>query len=270
MKHDIERRGEIIADILQGKKKSKAEFAVEHGVAEITINRDLQWFRNNGIPLFSKNGKVVFVGDYSKDKLNHILSEYLSVKLNSKFYMDKIKTFSKTHPNIYFQNLVKITKAVSENKYLRIRYKRITDDAEIDYIVKPIQLRLSGYNWIMHGIKEGENLIKMFYLSRIKSIEILKKSFESAKSKDENGDKTRIKLKFSNSVKNQLVDKIWFDEFKLTENEDGDIILSTEHEINNSLAGWCVSWWDSIEILEPIELKNYISEMINYFGKKNL
>jgi len=269
MKNDFERRVEILADILQGKKKNKAEYAFEHGVAEITISRDLRWFRDKSIPIYSKNGKVVIDGRIPKSKINRVLAEYISVKLNAEFYLENINTFSKSHPYIFFQNLVNTAKAVGEKRLINIRYKRITDNEEVNYNVKPVKLLLSGYNWIMHAVKENENLVKMFYLTRIKSIKLLNKYFEINETKQESTKRYNIKLKFAKSVRNQLTDKIWFAEFEITEDEEGNIILETEQQINNSLAAWCISWWDQIEILEPDSLKKYISEMIKYYNRKN-
>ena len=269
MKHDIERRGEILADILRGETKSKADYAFEHKVAEITINRDLQWFRQNGIPVYSKNGKVIIEGKFAKSNLNRILSEYLSVKLNASFYLDNIEAVSYSHSKVYFQNLVLVTKAVKEKREIKIHYKRITDGIEVVYNVKPVKLLLSGFNWIMQAIKEGESLVKIFYVTRIRNIELLDKNFELESPKQQSKEQEKIKIKFSKSVRAQLTDKIWFPEFELTEDEEGNVILETEQEINNALAGWCVSWWDKIEILEPDYLKEHISNMIAAFNSKN-
>lgn len=163
---------------------------------------------------------------------------------------------------------MKISKAVSEKRLISIDYKRITDNEEVDYIVKPIRILLSGFNWIMHAVKEGESLIKIFYLTRIKSIKILDHSFKLDTGIKESNERVKIKLKFSKSVKNQLVDKVWFQEFELTEDKEGNVVLETEQEITNYLAGWCVSWWDAIEIIEPKLLKDHISEMNDSFAKK--
>ena len=39
--------------------------------------------------------------------------------------------------------------------------------------------------------------------------------------------------------------------------------------ITNKIASWCISWWNMLEIIEPIELKNYINEMEKAFNDKN-
>ncbi|MDQ7818903.1 MAG: hypothetical protein RDU14_17880 [Melioribacteraceae bacterium] len=66
-------------------------------------------------------------------------------------------------------------------------------------------------------------------------------------------------------IKKKLIrlihDKIWFDEFTLKKDSKGFIILTTNQEINNRLAAWCLSWWDMIKIVKPIRLKEYTTEM---------
>ena len=47
------------------------------------------------------------------------------------------------------------------------------------------------------------------------------------------------------------------------------VILTTQQPLTNTLAGWCLSWWDKIEIIEPIELKDKILKMVNAFLQRN-
>ena len=90
------------------------------------------------------------------------------------------------------------------------------------------------------------------------------------KNKTSNNKKHKIILKFNKEVKTEVSDKIWFDNFELQEDQTGSIKLTTTQPITNKLAGWCISWWDTIKVEEPKELKSYINEMIDSFRETNL
>jgi len=78
-----------------------------------------------------------------------------------------------------------------------------------------------------------------------------------------------IILKFIPEVEQEFIYKLWFDEFEIEKDEKGSILLKTKQPITNRLASWCISWWDAIEVIQPVELKDYIKEMIKYYQSKN-
>jgi len=127
----------------------------------------------------------------------------------------------------------------------------------------------SNNNWILHAIKEDEIVLQLFYLSRIIGFQLTNVKFEIPTDVDENKEKYEIVLRFSPEVENEIYYKIWFDEFEITKDKDGYIILKTKQPITNKLASWCVSWWDKLQIVQPNELRNHIFQMLNSFTNHN-
>ncbi|MDP4176228.1 MAG: hypothetical protein Q8933_19770, partial [Bacteroidota bacterium] len=71
--------------------------------------------------------------------------------------------------------------------------------------------------------------------------------------------------RFNPEVENQIYNKIFFDDYKLHKSNDGFIMLTTNQIITHRLAAWCISWWDMLKVIEPVELKEHIKRMINSF-----
>lgn len=265
---DFIRRSELLSICLNGAEFSKADYADIFKVAEITINRDINSLRKNGVLIYSKKGKVQLIEKPSNDILIKYSSEYLPLKLNSGIFSTQIKTCSKIVPNFY-PLLTLIAKAINERYYLTIRYKRLYDNMIQNYRLKPLELKNSDYNWILHGIKEGESIVKTFYISRIENLVLNEEKFIQVSESVTKGKQYEIVLKFHPEVEEEVMYKIWFENYTLNRDSKGFIILTTTHEINNRLAAWCLSWWDKIKIVKPNKLKVYIKDMCKYFFKNN-
>ena len=266
---DIVRRVEILAKAINREERSKADYAHEFNVAQVTINRDLEWLREFGIEIFSKKNIIQLTKTPQKEVINKLLAEYLPLRLNSDIFLRQVRTFSKKEGINYFSNLILIAKAVNEGKYINISYQRLSDDEIHKYILKPVRLFCSEYNWILHAFKEEEDILKSFYVTRIKSINLKDKKFKSLPIYETKKESVKIMFRFSPDVASEINDKIWFDDFNISYDENGNILLETYQEISIRLATWCVGWWDKIEILEPKILVTFINEMIVGFKKNN-
>ena len=265
---DIIRRSELLARIMNGEKLSKADAADIFNVTEITINRDLRALRDSGIRIYSKKNKLILEEIPQTSELIQIASDYLPLKLNSDIFYKQVKVYSKTDKQDFFNKLVLISKAVEEGLTVDLIYKRLNDNNIDKYRLYPVRLVNVGFNWILHAFKVGEDIIKSFYLSRIQKIKLTDKKFSKLSLPHKEEKLYTIKLKFDKEVQDEILDKIWFESFKLEE-VNGSVILITKQPITNSLASWCISWWDTIEILKPLELKRYIDEMIQEYRTKN-
>ncbi|MBE0550790.1 MAG: WYL domain-containing protein [Ignavibacterium sp.] len=265
---DILRRSELLARVMNGEEISKADAAYIFKVSEVTINRDIKALRDLGISIFSKKNRLILERVPQAAELVSIASNYLPLKLNSDFFHKQIKVYSKSDKKEFFPKLVLLSKAVDESLILELKYKRFYDGKVGDYKLHPVRLTNVGLNWILHAFKAGEDVIKSFYLSRIQKIKLTDKKFSKLSLPQEKKELFDIELKFDARVQDEILDKIWFESFEL-EKMVGYIILKTKQPITNALAGWCISWWDAIQIIKPKELKIYIDEMINDFKSQN-
>lgn len=270
MKHiitDYIRQAEILAYVLNGENYSKSDLSEMYNVGEITINRDLKALRDNGISIFSKSGKIEIIDKPPKEALVSAAADYLPLTLNSDVFVKQVKAFSKY--NNYYPKLVLLAKAVKESLIINIRYKRFKDDALNDYVIAPVRLYIEGYNWILNGIKNGEDETKSFYLSRMQEVKLTDKTPKKLPLPSINKEQYEIKLRFVPPVKDQLLDKIWFEDFKIEEDDQGYITLTIKAPFTRRLAAWCITWEDCVEILSPVALKEYINKMIDAFKQNN-
>jgi predicted DNA-binding transcriptional regulator YafY len=267
--NDFIRQAEILAHCLNGLPASKAEYASMYGIEEITIDRDLRVLRELGVQIYSKKGKVVISEVPGKEILQKISSDYLPIELNSDVFIKQVKLLSKTNKQNYFQILVLLAKAVKEGLIVEFRYKRLSDNEISDYKVIPIRLFTNELNWILHSFKVGEDTLKKFYLSRIIELKITDKKYTQSVIPEGKKEIYSLILRFNPKVSGEVYSKLWFEEFEIGKDKAGYIILKTKQPITNKLAGWCISWWNMIEILEPVELREYIGEMIHSFNVKN-
>ena len=265
---DILRRSELLAKVMNGEEVSKADAADLLNVSEITINRDLKAFRDIGISLFSKKGKIVLEENPSTAELVSLASNYLPLKLNSDVFHRQVKVYSTSDKKNYFPKLILLSKAVEEGLIVDLIYKRFYDNKVEEYKLYPVRLINDNLNWKLHAFKAGEDVIKTFYLSRIQKIKITSKKFSKLSLPKEKEQLFDIELRFDSRIRDEILDKIWFESFILEEIK-GYIILKTKQPITNTLAAWCISWWDTIEIVKPKELKNYIKEMIREYQDAN-
>lgn len=264
---DIKRQTELLARVMNQEPVDKIDFAEENNVALITIERDLKYLRSQGIMIYSRKGKVVLEEEINKTILNKLTADYLPLKLNSDVFLKQVKGISKTRQKNYFQFLVLIAKSVDEGKYIRIKYNRLSDNKEDEYLLKSVRLYAEEHNWILNAVKEGEDKVKRFFISRIKSVKLIDKKFKlmPIEKKEE---KYEIILKFNKEVEEEIYDKVWFDDFEI-ERTDEHIILKTNQPITNKVASWCISWYDMIDIVGPTNLIEYIDDMIESFKKRN-
>ena len=266
---DIKRRAELLAMILNGEQLSKADAADIMGVSEITVNRYIRTLRENGVNIYSKKKKLMVEELPLQPTLIALAADYLPLKLNSDVFHKQVKAYSRVDNKNFFPKLILIAMAVDEGLIINVSYKRFYDNMICEYALRPIRMINNELNWILQASKIGEDVIKTFYLSRIISISLTENKFKKLSLPKENKDAMEIELKFDLKVKEEILDKIWFESFSIEET-DGNILLKTKQPITNKLASWCISWWDAIQIVKPQALKDYITEMIDYYKLKNL
>jgi predicted DNA-binding transcriptional regulator YafY len=265
---DIKRRSELLARILNEEAFSKADAADIFGVSEITINRDIHSLRENGIKIYSQKNKLIVQEFPLLSTLVSIAADYLPLKLNSDVFHKQIKAYSQKDKKEFFTKLILIAKAVDEGLVINLTYKRFYDNKIVEYELHPFRLINNELNWILQAVKKGEDGIKSFYLTRIQKLKLRDKKFSKLALPKEKKESLEIELKFDIRVREEILDKIWFESFEL-EDVDNFIILKINQPITNKLASWCISWWDAIEILRPVELKKHINDMIEDYKLKN-
>ncbi len=266
--NDKLRRTEILARVMNGEKVTKRDATLEYGVEEVTITRDLIALREAGIPIYGAKHGIIIQGKIDNAQLSKIASEYIPVKLQSDLMFRQVKPSIVQRQN-FFQYLILLSKAIDERKVIHIKYNRLTDDEVHEYELQPLHLNNHDLNWVLFASKRDSETVQTFYLSRIESLRLTQKTFPKRISEKESAKNYDMVFKFESSVANSVLDKIWFENYKIEETRNNALCLSTRQPITNKLASWCISWWDKMEIIQPIELKEHISEMFCSFADKN-
>ena len=266
---DVQRRTEILKKVINNEKISKADLAFEYDVAEVTISRDLQYLRFYGIPIYSSNNQIILNGFFDSNILEKILNEYSA-------FLPKITSFripAVVDSTQFFINFVNIAKCIKDRKKAGIGYSYSQNKDLEEFEIFPLKLWKDNFNWKLRALDLTEEKEKIFYVNNIEMIKILGdfELYENINVEDEsNSDHYNCHFRFNKEVSKEVSSKIWFDKYEIGKLKDGRVDLFTNQPISDKLAGWCISWWDQIEIKSPPELRRYISEMIEYFGKRNL
>ncbi len=262
------RRTEILARLVNRDTLTLLDLALEYNVSEVTINRDLAYLRSEGFQIFSRRKRLSLATIPESKELTGYLAEYLAFKLNRRLLLDRLNAVESAKIENFFQIATLCAKAVDEKRTLRFVYRRITDGVENTYTVKPLELKQNDFNWFVIAVKEGEDIEKLFYLSRIKQINLLEETFKTGNGKSAE-QILPVELQFTASCRNSLFSKIWFSNFELTEHRDGTITLRTSCAINKRIASWCLRWEGNIKVIGPEELKLKIKSMTNAFFEAN-
>jgi predicted DNA-binding transcriptional regulator YafY len=78
------------------------------------------------------------------------------------------------------------------------------------------------------------------------------------------GEKHKIKLKFSPEIKDYILEREWYPNQKEELLKDGSVILNFENEINLILVGWIRGFGSNVMVLHPPELKKEIIKDIKH------
>lgn len=262
----IYRRIEILSRILNGEVLSKSDIAEKLDVAEISISRDINYFRKIGIPIYSKNKKLVIDPQLSVNNIISFLENYISPISKSQFIL-----FNSDIEKLKFLNLIAYSNfAMRRNLSLKICYRRLYDNQEKYYKIIPEKLLVNGFNWILQAVDAEDYISKNFYISRIRSIISLEINISDYSKRDVPKETYKMHFRFNKEVAEQIKSKVWFENQRIEVLEDERVDLFIEEEISDKLAGWCVSWWNQIEIISPVELIDYIKQMIRSFQRNNL
>lgn len=265
---DYTRRVEMLAYCIANTNVTLVDLATKFKASEPTINRDLKALRNRGIDIHSRKSIITLDNNIDKDKLLVLCKDYLQLKLQSELFSKQIKELSEVTDN-FFVYLVMLTQAITENKMVSITYKK-ADNSITKAEVNPLKLLIaSDHDWQLQAVKCSEIIIKTFYLSRIIKLEILKTHCNADTTIHKIDKQFKIVLKFKPEMHNEIFDKIWFDNREIKIDSSSNIILTTNQPITNRLAAWCLTWWENIEVLEPLELKQHITQMVKAFNTSN-
>jgi len=291
---------------------TKNELADVLAVNTRTIQRDIRNLRDfYFLPVLSIKGEGYYYDEQGKTKefpkVNQKLSEdeikalimayrlsaaipQKTLKQNIRKIFDKIShfiDFDLIHmegcislKNVrYYKVKSHIFKTVIESLRLsqkaRIHYLSNHSSQSSDRIIQPIHLIIYMGNWHLLAYCENKADIRVFALSRIQKIELLrekaKKAFDTQEIKDMihrsygiflGPNQIKIELKFSADVYGLVKDQVWTFNQHMTESDRGEITLSFMAADLTEVKGDVLSFGEHVEVLEPEALREIVQKSI--------
>lgn len=286
----------ILYYVLEKGKVTANELSEKFEVSVRTIYRDIDVISSAGIPIYATQGKgggIEIADDFvlKKSLLSEKEQEQILVALKglegiNKQYenelLTKLSAFFKIkntnwievdftnwqRGNEYDELFNDIKLAIINKNIIRFTYFS-SNEKETSREVKPIRLLFKGWDWYVYTFCLLRNEFRYFKLSRIRDLKILDENFEDSYEdvvlikEMEYKDTVRVKLKFDRKVAFRVYDEMG----DIKEDEEGNLYAEIELPNDYNLYNYIFSFGESVEVLEPIEIRNNIRDMINKMSK---
>ena len=286
----------ILYYILEKGKVTANELSKIFEVSVRTIYRDIDVISSAGIPIYATQGKgggIEIAEDFvlKKSLLSEKEQEQILVALKglegiNKQYenelLTKLSAFFKIkntnwievdftnwqRGNEYDELFNDIKSAIINKNIIRFTYFS-SNEKETSREVKPIRLLFKGWDWYVYTFCLLRNEFRYFKLSRIRDLKILDENFEDSYEdvvlikKMEYKDTAHVKLKFDRKVAFRVYDEMG----DIKEDEEGNLYAEIELPNDYNLYNYIFSFGESVEVLEPIEIRNNIRDMINKMSR---
>lgn len=286
----------ILYYVLEKGKVTANELSEKFEVSVRTIYRDIDVISSAGIPIYATQGKgggIEIADDFvlKKSLLSEKEQEQILVALKglegiNKQYenelLTKLSAFFKIkntnwievdftnwqRGNEYDELFNDIKSAIINKNIIRFTYFS-SNEKETSREVKPIRLLFKGWDWYVYTFCLLRNEFRYFKLSRIRNLKILDENFEESFEdvvlikKMEYKDTVHVKLKFDRKVAFRVYDEMG----DIKEDEEGNLYAEIELPNDYNLYNYIFSFGESVEVLEPIEIRNNIRDMINKMSR---
>ncbi|MCF8414585.1 MAG: transcriptional regulator [Melioribacteraceae bacterium] len=266
----VKRRTEILGKVLDnGESISISDLADIFNCEELTIKRDLQELRSEGINIHSIKGQgVVIESGLDDDQIAEIINDYARVAVMKYSEYKATNLMVRKLSGKAVANFVKIQMAIEENTMIIISYQKNEDTGFEKREVEPHLIFEGDNNWRL--LARHDSILKQFLVNQISEVELLTKQFvpmDQEEIKDlfrfsfkgwTGSDQMKIKLLFDASVANIYKHRQILEDQEITENEDGSFIF--EGTVNSlfEITSWIVSRGKGVKVLEPEKLKESV------------
>ena len=138
-------------------------------------------------------------------------------------------------------------------------------------MVEPLQLLFKSQAWYLYGFCRKKQDFRLFKLSRVSQCQILPETFErktvqlainKEKVKEE---LVSLTLKFDKSQAFRV-----YEEFsgQIRQDPDGNLLVETEFPKHSSLYSYLLSFLDSVEVVEPFEVRQELAQIVKTISQK--
>ncbi len=287
----------IVYHLLDKGQATAPELAEKFEVSVRTIYRDIDALSGAGIPVYAeagRNGGIHLMNDFVLDKA--VLSEEEKQEILTA--LQSINLTNNIGNNQTLQKLSAIFCISSEN-WLEVDFSRWgnkgTDNEKFELlksavihqkcvkityansygvinerIVQPLKMSYKSMSWYLKAYCTKKQDYRIFKLTRIIDLEILKESFckHSFPELDETLGQSyhTIVLHFPKNMSYRVYDE--FDKTRVSKKENGDLIVSVEIPEDEWLIGYLLSFGTQVDIIEPAYLKDIVAEQAKKIYEK--
>jgi hypothetical protein len=273
------------------------ELSEKFEVSIRTIYRDIDSLSSAGIPIYALQGKgggieiakefvlsksllsedeknMIMTSLHSFDGTGNIFGDELLTKLSALFNV-KNTNWIEVDFNNWQNNKIKektfnlLKSAILDKNIISFSYFATNKD-ETNRKVKPVRLIFKGQDWYLYAFCLLRNDFRYFKLNRIKNLEILQTNFDDdfeeviLKKEIKYENIIRVKVRFDKKVAFRIYDELSTD---IVEDDEGNLYAQIEMPSDYNLYSYIFSFGDMAEILEPIEIRVKIKEMIDKMKK---
>lgn len=217
------------------------------------------------------------------EKLCNEILEETEKKKNAKANSNRVIFLGAPASVVQDEIWSKIYEAMEENFQIVIEYKSSESSECTKQAVQPYQLIFDDGIWDLWGFDGKKRKRTLFNLSRIKSVEIKKKSDKFVLPEDFDffnvtpgtfgcffdfdGEMANYKIHFAKGsyAENYVGERIWGKNFQITKDENGTIISFDDNQFLPILR-WILGWGADAKPLEP---ENLVSAWKNEIKKMN-
>jgi predicted DNA-binding transcriptional regulator YafY len=281
----------ILTILLQNEKVTAPFLAEKFEVSRRTINRDIEDICSAGIPIVTTQGydggisiadgykidktiltaeelQAIFIGLKSLDsisKYSHTscIEDKFSNKKNSVFSVENniLIDLSSHYKDSLIQKVDIIRTAIKQKTLLSFCY--YYSKGETNRLIEPYLLVFRWSSWYVLGYCLEKNDFRLFKLNRLwdlkftnghfsqRNLPVDKLEFDQYFSKE-----IKLVALFEESVKYRLIEEYGVDSFTYT--KDNKLLLKVDFTNKDNLISWILSFGDTVEILEPKEIRKDI------------
>ena len=240
-------------------------------VEELTIKRDLQELRSNGIDIHSsKKSGICLDSSIPKETLIDIILHYAGLNHNDYAQDKSTSLLVENRGETALSNIVILQLSIDKQEAVTIDYNKTGSKIDKDKLIAPLLIFQNEGSWRLLAGSEG--IMKQFHIEKIISVKKSGDKFDKSIYKFSDlfkhswkswlGDeKHKIKLLLSPMWAERIKPRMLVADQKITKNKDGSANFECTVNTLNEIASWIVSRGEGAKVLEPDELKNMVLDL---------
>ncbi len=212
------------------------------------------------------------------DTISQMLPDQIEVQTS---LLNNVQFISDPIPNIDPDVFEKLFNAIKTHKAISFGYRKISSTEYTPHSnIDPYKIYCQKGDWYVVAYSHTHERFNTYHLSRMKDIILLDEftpdpDYEKKVHIDPNfgiwnndAPFQKIELQFDKSINTYILERTWHKNQKCKQNKDGSVYLSFESNQIQETLFWVLSFADSVQILNPPELKELYKEKVKSMMKR--